>query len=1032
MPRNVVRRRHRGWLSLIALVLTPAVIHAQQGSITGRVTEAASEKVIDQAQVNVVGTSFGAITNSDGKYTIRGVPPGTHQVRVVRVGYSESKRTATVTADQPATVDFTLTAVAVSLAPVVTTATGDTRRVEIGNSVANINATKVTETSTIRSIDDLMNSRTAGVTVTTGTQTGTGSRVRIRGQSSLNLSNDPIYVIDGIRMTSDLSSQRYTTGGSNSSRVGDINPEEIENIEVVKGPSAATLYGTDAANGVIVITTKRGRAGTARWTTYGESGLLKDRNDYPYNYTIAGHSPGSTGYKMCSLPQVSAGTCLKDSLQVYAPIHDPDATPLGTGNRYQVGAQLSAGTDLLTYFLSGEREEENGVFQLPDFERRRFDSTNTPIHKWTDRPNALNKNSMRANATARVGSNLDLSVQSNFINLNQRYTLESNATAGLGSHLFGGPGFKNNCLVAVTPATPCNGYRAWTPGYTWQEGVGQNVNRFIVGVDANWRPFAWNQTHFNAGNDLADRADNDLRLRGEAPPLTATYRDGFAGEARTNNRTLTANAASTGTFTPRPWLNAKTTVGVNYVNYVFDQAAAEGTTLPPGAQTPSAGATPAAPAATTLRKTLGLFIEQAVSINDRLFLTGAVRSDQNSAFGTDFQNVIYPKASLSWILTEESFFPKWSWMNQFRLRAAYGASGVQPGSNDALRTFEAQTTNVGGSDVPALRNNLLGNKTLQPETSTEFETGFEAKVLNNRVSVDYTYYYKKTKDALIAAVIAPSAGTGATTVRRNLGALRNKGHELLLNAQMIDGRRFAWDVSLNTSANDNKLLSLGGTPKQINVSTRVVEDYPLYGWWAQPITGWQDKNKDGILSYDPDPAKNEVFVGDSAIFRGYTEPRYLMTITNGLDFLNRRLRVQGLMDYRGGHLAYNNTERIRCVSRQNCNGLANPGSSFEEQAMVVATRDHPSKTLDGFYQPGWFWKLREVSVRYSLPSRMAAMLRTRNADIVVSGRNLYKWTHYRGTDPENDFQVTDGGDIPSDFQTVGPASYYIVRLSLGF
>ena len=248
-----------------------------------------------------------------------------------------------------------------------------------------------------------INSRTAGVAVQTGTQTGTGSRVRIRGQNSLNLSNDPIYVIDGIRMTSDIGSNRYGTGGGNASRVGDINPEEIENIEVVKGPSAATLYGTDAANGVIVITTKKGRAGAPRWNVYGEGGYLDDRNTYPWNYTLAGHSPGSTAYRECTLPQVSAGSCAFDSLRVYAPAHDPDATPIGSGNRWQAGAQVSAGSDAIRYFVSRRaRGGRSGTLELPDFERRRFKEQGIPLHDWTDRPNTLGKNSFRANVGAVV------------------------------------------------------------------------------------------------------------------------------------------------------------------------------------------------------------------------------------------------------------------------------------------------------------------------------------------------------------------------------------------------------------------------------------------------------------------------------------------------------------------------------------------------------------------------------------------------------------------------------------------------------
>jgi len=215
----------------------------------------------------------------------------------------------------------------------------------------------------------------------------------------------------------------------------------------------------------------------------------------------------------------------------------------------------------------------------------------------------------------------------------------------------------------------------------------------------------------------------------------------------------------------------------------------------------------------------------------------------------------------------------------------------------------------------------------------------------------------------------------------------------------------------------------------------------MFGWWARPITGWDDKNNDGILTATgcgpyskDDTAACEVFVGDSAVFRGYTQPRNIVTLTNGVDLFSRRLRLQALLDYRGGYKAYNNTERIRCASRQNCNGMMNPDASFEEQAMAVAHLNHPAKTLDGFMQDGTFLKLREVTMRYALAPWFANLLRARSADIIVTARNLGTWTKYRGLDPENDYLVTSTTtrDVPSDFQTAGPASYYILRMSLGF
>jgi hypothetical protein len=472
------------------------------------------------------------------------------------------------------------------------------------------------------------------------------------------------------------------------------------------------------------------------------------------------------------------------------------------------------------------------------------------------------------------------------------------------------------------------------------------------------------------------------------------------------------------------------------VNYRLDQGQAGGNNLPPGTQTAGQAAEPSSLEATVLQKTLGLYVEEAVGIRDRLFLTAAVRTDQNSAFGTDFQRVFYPKASASWLLSDEEFFPSPGWLSALRLRGAFGASGVQPGPNDALRVFDGATPNVQGTDLPGVVFSAVGNSDLRPERTTEFETGFETRFFNSRVGLDLTYYSKITKDALIAARVAPSLGA-ANTVRQNLGSVKNAGWELQMNAQLVQRQAIGLDLTVNGSINENKLVSLGNTPPQIGTTSRAVAGYPLFGLWARPITGWQDKNGDKILTYNADPNLNEVFVGDSAIFRGYSQPRYMATLTTGLDLLNRRVRLQTLTDYRGGNKYYNNTERIRCVSRQNCNGLMNPEASLEEQAMVVATRDHPSRTLDGFFQPGAFLRLREVSATYNLPPTLAQRIgRFRTLSVTGTARNLARWTNYRGTDPETDFNSSEtaagGADVPQEFQTIAPPSFFILRLNLGF
>jgi hypothetical protein len=533
------------------------------------------------------------------------------------------------------------------------------------------------------------------------------------------------------------------------------------------------------------------------------------------------------------------------------------------------------------------------------------------------------------------------------------------------------------------------------------------------------------------GNDFAARVDDNFLYNGEGPPITATYRNGKKQHYRQNLRNTTVDLGSTASYNPMAWLNLKTTLGVQYVNTETALGQAIGTELPPGAQTPNGATTRTASEFTTRIKTFGIFVEEAAALNDRLFLTAALRTDQNSAFGTDFQRVYYPKASLSWLVSQEDFFPTVGWLSELRLRTAYGASGVQPNSNDALRYFETSLQSVNGTDVSGLQIEALGNPDLKPERSTEIEGGFEAKFLNNRMTLDVTYYNKRTKDALISAIVAPSIGS-ADDVRRNLGAVRNQGWEFLASGQLLDRTFAGVDLSLSYSTNKNKLLSLGGTPPQIQTNTRVVEGYPLFGFWENKILGWEDKNGDGLITYFADPALNEIFVDSVDSFIGYTQPRNLATLTTGFELLNRRLRLQTLFDYRGGHRWYNNTERIRCT-RPNCGGRMDPNASLEDKAMVTAALEHPARTNAGYFQKGDYVRFRELSLQYSLSNDMAArLLRARSANIVASARNLKIWTDYRGVDPESDFQATVDNNVPSEFQTLGPPTYFIVRLNVVF
>src|SRR5687768_12282574 len=364
-------------LSLIAV----SSAQAQRGSIRGRVTEEGSDRPIPQTQVGIVGTALGSVTDGDGRYVINNVTPGQVSVRVVRIGFGGQTKTATVTAGQQVTLDFQMASVAMKLNPIVTTATGQQRRVEVGNAIAQVRAVDIVETQAVSQVADLLVSKAAGVTVFSGVQTGAGTRIRIRGTSSLSLSNNPLFVIDGIRVEGTTGSSSVSVGGTTPSRIGDINPEEIESIEVVRGPSESTLYGTDAANGVIVITTKRGQVGRPQWSIYSEQTAITDRNEYPTAYwgwrtgttATTNSTPSNTVQCFLSntvLVQTSPNYCIQDSVTSYNLHNDKESTPYGTGYRKQYGAQVSGGTETVRYFLHGEYEDEDGVTKVPEFEKR--------------------------------------------------------------------------------------------------------------------------------------------------------------------------------------------------------------------------------------------------------------------------------------------------------------------------------------------------------------------------------------------------------------------------------------------------------------------------------------------------------------------------------------------------------------------------------------------------------------------------------------------------------------------------------------
>jgi hypothetical protein len=415
-----------------------------------------------------------------------------------------------------------------------------------------------------------------------------------------------------------------------------------------------------------------------------------------------------------------------------------------------------------------------------------------------------------------------------------------------------------------------------------------------------------------------------------------------------------------------------------------------------------------------------------------MFLTGRVRYDGNSSFGKSFKGVMYPGAGLSWLVSDESFFPKLSWLSSFRLRGAYGASGVQPSTTAAARYFSSTTATIAGTDQPGVQLGALGNAKLKPEYSGEFETGFDASLFNSRTTFEFTYYNKKTKDAIIARPIAPSIA-GLTQIFDNLGSIRNQGMEVTLNNRLIDRTDFGFDVQLTGSTNKNRILSLGEGVTPVFTGNRNTQynapGYPLFGLWGKNIT-WNDANGDHYL------AVNEVCqdvggcrAADTAVYVGPITPTIEFAVNPRIEMLKHKLSISAQFDHKQGNLKFDNTLRHQCQGGLSCEGFWNPNATLYSQARTIAVNNYSVYT--GMYENGMFTRLREVAVTYQLPDALAGQMRASRAALVVAGRNLHVWTRYTGVDPE---MTVGNGDSRGSEEYFGtpPLRYFTVRLNLNF
>jgi hypothetical protein len=606
---------------------------------------------------------------------------------------------------------------------------------------------------------------------------------------------------------------------------------------------------------------------------------------------------------------------------------------------------------------------------------------------------------------AFLGENATVNVSTGYVSANINIPQnDNNVTGMLGSGLLGG-----------TDSTDVGGWGFYTPEEVfWVEGR-QSVERFTNSLSATWQPTTWLEGRATLGVDFVGLSDVEFQATGTGPDF-GTGRDGNRTSDKLNSYQYTADVGATAQFRLTDRLSSRTSVGFQYFRNNREQVETTGQVLPPGAGSNKSASDQFIDEDFIESRTVGTFVEQQFGLDDRLFVTGAIRGDDNSAFGQDFDYTVYPKFGVSYMLIEDGL----GLLDNLRLRAAWGASGQQPGPNDAIKFFSGIAVADKGGEVSGVTISGSGNNELKPERSREIEAGFEAGLLQGRIGLDFTYYRRSTTDALVQRRLAPSLGLTQSRFE-NIGETLNWGFEGGLNATVIETPSFSWDFGLAGSTNTNKVIELGEGVEPIVFNEQAhVEGYPLGAYWQESYE-YDDANGDGIITPD------ELTFSDTTEFQGYARPRYELALHNSIG-IGRRVRISALFDYRGGHLMSNFTEAFRC--RFNiCQGLNDPAASLDEQARAQTQRS-AVQTITGFLEPGWFIKLRELSFTFMMPESWARKVRASRLNLTITGRNLWTITDYTGIDPE--VQGNTGNFTSEEFLTQPQLRSWIARIQVTF
>lgn len=967
--KHILQRSRNGLLTLFGLILSLQLAMAQQGTkvtIKGTVKDARDRTTIPGAAVNIVGTTTTVATDADGAYNFTAEVGKEFTLRISFTGYKPYIKTITDIRSN-IVVNADLVEDPLNLNEVVVTgASVETNKKQLGNAIATLSS-KDLQNSTSTSIDQAMAGKISGAQISqnSGNPAG-GISVRLRGNSTISGSSDPLYIVDGVIINNN-SSQLLDLGGYTQNRLVDINPADIERIEIIKGAAGAAIYGSRASNGVVQIFTKKGKSGKpviTLSTQFRQNSLRKklDYNQYPFRF--ANTTPG-------------------DLTQVPVQRYDLQDLIFQDGYGSENNASVSGGTENTQYYVSAGFLGNQGIIKSSNFQRysTRF-RLDQRLSSWLKVSAGVSYSLSRSHEVPNGGINEAYGALTGFIFANNFINPYPNPSSGLY------PSLAPTGLLRTNPLEAVNRF-----------DFNQKTSRFIGDLKLTATPAKNLSINYILGYDNAAQLGTGFIPIGNTSP---SYNTGYARRADQQSLMLNNDLNISYKFKLGPKIEGTTAAGATAQTEQINSNAVTGTQLSPVSQVSSGASAITALETRSELNIFGFYVQQTFGYDNKLYVTGAIRNDVSSSFGKDNRWQYYPKVSGTYILSEESFWQDSklsTWISTFKLRASYGQSG----NLTAIGAYD-RFSNYAPVSLPGLPGvvgpSLLGNADVKPERQTEKEIGLDASFLKDRIGIEFSYYNKSVKDLLLPVTLRPS--TGYLTQYQNIGNMTNKGFEILLRGNPIENKNFKWNAIAIFSSNKNKVSDVPGGfvtfPGGFG-QVAAVNGYALGAFYSTYFA----RKADGSLLLNaagfPQTEKagrdvNGQPVGSNLLkVIGDPNPKWTGSFTNEFTFgQNLTLRMQ--WDFSYGNKVFNFTRRVG--ERDIYGGL----KGYEAELKGEVPKGYSAATyaiFENFIENGSYAKLREVSASYNLRLKM---LNNNPLRITVSGRNLLSIDNYSGWDPE--------------------------------